>query len=197
MGNIVLFMYLAWLLKGTVLVKIDNIFKIDLIAFDWIKKDSDTICNKKNQNWPIIRAGYTACQRMHDVITLGIWHHRPTAGNNIIKFCNIIFLLWKYICKAQDISGGQLLYRRCKRRMFVIYSSALTGTLPAVLLPLSCEVEIFYLWSFHRSQFAAWILRFLHLEAYLFFHKTLFIFFNSKILCFVRGLFTIFFFFFF
>ena len=72
-----------------------------------------------------------------------------------------------HLLYTQEISGAQLPFRRCERRMFVIYSAARDGPPVVLLLPL-LQSSIFSLLKVITGRnFEARTLRFfLHLEAY-------------------------------
>ena len=61
--------------KGTIPPENRTMFINWFNYFEWIYKDSSTICNKQNQNQPI-RTRDTSCQRLRYVVTLGLWRHR-------------------------------------------------------------------------------------------------------------------------
>ena len=127
-------------LKGTELVRIDNMFKIALF-----------VLNEQNQN-RTTRTGDTACQRLRDVITLGLWRHTPTAGNNIICY-NFFFYCGstsvRHTNHFSSVALCQLKYTHCERRMFVLYSSACDGR-GLCYYPISCNVAFFDLWKFSQ-----------------------------------------------
>ena len=154
--------------------------------FKWIKNGSATICNKQNQNRPI-RTWDTACQssrrRYARLMTSRHVIVLPLVTISLVTLYNCFLTVEDYTKGTQEISGTQLPYRLCERRMFVIYSSTRDVRRLCYYL-LSCKVAFFHLWKF--SQVAILKLEHcscLHLEAYLYLYNSLWLFFLIRKVC--------------
>ena len=100
------------------------------------------------------------------------------ATTSLVALYNCFLTVENYTKDTQEISGTQLPYRRCERRIFVIYSYQRDARRLFYYL-LSCKVAFFQLRKI--SQVAILKLEkcgFMHLKVYLYHHNSLsFIFF--------------------
>ena len=100
------------------------------------------------------RTGDTACQSHYagpmtsrDVIGL------PPVTMSLVTLCNCFLTMQDYTKDTQGISGTQLPYRRCERRIFVVVYSTTRDARQLCYYLLYCKVAFYTFESFHRSQF--------------------------------------------
>ena len=118
-------------------MKIDNMFKIGFTALNESRRIQLQFATKRIKIGPLepeiqpakcARRHYAGPMTSRDVIGL------PPVTISLSTLYNCFLTVEDYTEHTQEISGTQLPYRRCERRIFVIYSST-NSYIVAVLLP--------------------------------------------------------------
>ena len=142
-------------IKGTVLVKIDRMFKIDFIALNESKMIQLQFATSRLKIGPLepeIHPVKSAWRRYVGPVTSRDVISLKTSNNITCNTYNYFLTVEDYTKETQKISDAQLPYKLCESRMFVIYSSTRDVRWLCNYL-LSCKVAFFTFESFHRSQF--------------------------------------------